>query len=152
MSGKGRYFEDFSVGDSFTSVGRTVMESDIVQFLNLSRNLEPQFSNREFYEKEWVFKRLASPGGLTFTFLTGLFTHIGILTGTGEGFLGADELRMPAPLFCGDTMFLEVKVVETRLSSKGRGIVSMALTATNQDGDPVLTCKQSYFVALKPEA
>ena len=61
--------------------GRAITETDIVQFLNLSRNLEPQFTNREFYEKEWIYQRLASPGGLTFTIMTGLFTHLGLISG-----------------------------------------------------------------------
>src|SRR5438094_740329 len=51
----GRYFDELEVGERFTTVGRTVTETDIVQFLNLSRNLEPQFSNREFYEKSWIY-------------------------------------------------------------------------------------------------
>jgi len=145
----GVYFEDLNVGDKFTSTGRTVTETDIVQFLNLSRNLEPQFNDREFYEKSWVYKRLATPGGLTFVFATGLFTHLGLLSGTGQGFLGMDELRVPAPLFCGDTLYLEVVIGEKRLSSKGRGIVTMSFTGLNQHGETVMTCKQTYIVAQK---
>ena len=145
----GSCFEDFSVGDSFVSTGRTVTETDIVQFLNLSRNLEPQFNDREFYEKAWVYKRLASPGGLTFVIATGLFTHLGLLSGTGEGFLGMDELRVPAPLFCGDTLYLEVTVASKRVSSKGRGIVTLDFLGRNQERETVLTCKQTYFVAMR---
>jgi acyl dehydratase len=147
----GLYFEDLNVGDKFTSTGRTVTETDIVQFLNLSRNLEPQFSDREFYEKSWVYKRLATPGGLIFVFATGLFTHLGLLSGTGEGFLGMDELRIPAPLFCGDTLRLEVAVLEKRVSSRGRGIVTMGFTGMNQTGETVLTCRQTYIVASRPK-
>lgn len=143
------HFEELNEGDRFTTVGRTVTETDIVQFLNLSRNLEPQFSDREFYEKRWVYKRLATPGGLTFVIATGLFTHLGLLSGTGEGFLGMDELRMPAPLFCGDTLHLEVAVLEKRLSRRGRGIVTMGFTGRNQEGEAVLTCKQTYLVASR---
>jgi acyl dehydratase len=145
-------FEDLSVGDSFVSTGRTVTETDIVQFLNLSRNLEPQFNDREFYEKQWVYKRLASPGGLTFVMATGLFTHLGLLSGTGEGFLGMDELRVPAPLFCGDTLYLEVTVASKRVSSKGRGIVTLDFIGRNQERETVLTCKQTYFVAMRPNS
>lgn len=145
----GRYFDEFVPGDKFTTAGRTVTETDIVLFLNLSRNLEPQFSNREFYEKSWIYDRLACPGGLTFTFMTGLFTHLGLLSGTGEGFLGLDEMRLPAPLFCGDTLTIEVEVVEKRLSRNGRGIVSMSFAGKNQEGTTVLTCRQTYVVALR---
>ena len=145
----GCYFEDLGVGDSFASGGRTVTETDIVQFLALSRNLEPQFNDREFYEKRWVYKRLASPGGLTFVLATGLFTHLGLMSGTGEGFLGMDELRLPTPLFCGDTLYLEVTVSSKRVSSKGRGIVTLDFVGRNQERETVLTCKQSYFVAMR---
>ncbi len=145
----GLYFEDFSVGDAYTTIGRTITETDIVQFLNLSRNLEPQFTDREFYEKEWIYQRLASPGGLTFTIMTGLFTHLGLISGTGQGYLGLDELRFPAPLFCGDTVHFEVRVLEKKLSSKGRGIVTMGFTGKKQDGETVLTCRQTFVFARR---
>lgn len=147
----GRYYEDLSIGDTFETLGRTVTETDIVQFLNLSRNIEPQFSNRDFYEKSWIFGRLACPGGLTFTFLTGLFTHLGLLTGTGEGYLGLDAMRFPAPLFCGDTVRFTVEVLDRKLSRNGRGIVTMGFVGRNQDGVTVLTCRQVYVLARRPE-
>jgi acyl dehydratase len=146
----GRYFEELAVGDRFGTAGRTVTETDIVQFLNLSRNLEPQFSNREFYEKKWIYGRLACPGALTFVFMTGLFTHLGLLSGTGEGFLGLDELRHPAPLFCGDTVTFEIEVTEKRISSKGRGLVTLTFTGKSQNDETVVTCRQTYAVAMRP--
>jgi acyl dehydratase len=147
----GRYYDELNVGDRFTTHGRTVTETDIVQFLNLSRNLEPQFSNREFYEKSWIFGKLACPGGLTFTFMTGLFTHLGLLSGTGEGYLGLDEMRLPAPLFCGDTVTFEVEVLEKKISRNGRGIVTMGFTGRNQNGETVLTCRQVFVLAVRAE-
>jgi acyl dehydratase len=148
----GKFYDELEVGASFRTVGRTVTETDIVQFLNLSRNLEPQFSNREFYENEWVYKRLASPGALTFTLMTGLFTHLGLLTGTGEGFLGLDEMRMPAALFCGDTLHVEVTVQDKRLSRSGRGIVTLRFVGKKQDGTDVITCVQTYLVTRRDGA
>lgn len=148
---RGKAFEELEPGDSFRTVGRTITETDIVQFLNLSRNLEPQFSDREFYEKEWVYNRLATPGALTFTIMTGLFTHLGLLSGTGEGFLGLDGMRMPAPLFCGDTLHVEVKVTDKRLSRNGRGIVTMQFVGKKQDDTEVITCSQTYLVARRDD-
>ena len=147
----GRYYDEFEVGDSFTTLGRTITETDIVQFLNLSRNLEPQFSNREFYEKSWIFGKLACPGGLTFVIMTGLFTHLGLLSGTGEGYLGLDEMRLPAPLFCGDTLTFDVEVTQKKLSRNGRGIVTMAFIGRNQHGEIVMTCRQTYVLARTKE-
>lgn len=145
----GKVFEELEPGQSFRTVGRTITETDIVQFLNLSRNLEPQFSDREFYENEWVFQRLATPGALTFAIMTGLFTHLGLLSGTGEGFLGLDAMRMPAPLFCGDTLHVEIAIKDKRVSSGGRGIVTMEFVGKKQDDTAVITCTQSYFVARR---
>jgi acyl dehydratase len=147
----GKYFEDLTVGDSFVTTGRTITETDIVQFLNLIRNLEPQFSDREFYEKEWVFKRLAAPGALTFSIATGLFTHLGLVSGTGLGFVGMDEFRLPKPLFCGDTLHLELSIVEKRLSRSGRGVVSMTFVGKNQNDEVVMQCRQTYLLALRPQ-
>jgi acyl dehydratase len=146
----GSFFDELQIGATYHTLGRTITETDVVQFLNLSRNLEPQFSNREFYEKEWVFKRLASPGALTFAIMTGLFTHLGLLSGTGQGYLGLDELRLPAPLFCGDTLRIEVSVLEKRLSKKQRGIVTMGFIGRNQHDEIVLTCRQTFIVARQP--
>lgn len=145
----GLFYEDLIVGTVYKTVGRTVTETDIVAFLNLSRNLEPQFSDREFYEKEWTYKRLATPGALTFVILTGLFTHLGLLSGTGLGFLGLDEMRMPAPLFCGDTLRADVSVLDKRLSRAGRGIVTLFFDGKNQRNETVISCRQAYVVARR---
>ncbi len=145
----GSHYEDIKVGDRFDTLGRTITETDIVQFLNLVRNLEPQFSDREFYEKKWIYKRLAVPGGLTYSIMTGLFTHLGLVTGTGEGYLGMDEFRLPAPLFCGDTIYVAVEIVDKHISSKGRGIVAMAFTGRNQNRETVLTCRQTFVLARR---
>lgn len=147
----GKHFEDLGVGDKFVSVGRTVTETDIVTFLNLARNLEPQFSNREFYENTGVFKRLASPGALTFVIALGLFTHLGLVTGTSLAFLGMDEYRVPNPLFCGDTLHLEVTVVDKRLSSRpGRGVVTFEFTGRKQNEEVVFSAKQTFLFACRP--
>lgn len=145
----GKFFEELEIGVGYQSVGRTVTETDIVQFLNLSRNLEPQFNDREFYEKQWVFPRLAAPGGLTFLIAGGLFTHLGLLSGTGLGFLGTDSLRLPRPLFCADTLRIEVTVTEKRISKSGRGVVTFSFTGRNQAAEVVMTCTQTYLVALR---
>ena len=146
----GKYFEDLELGDKFVTTGRTITETDIVQFLNLIRNLEPQFSDREFYEKEWVFKRLASPGALTFSIAVGLFTHLGLVSGTGLGFLGMDDFRLPAPLFCGDTLHIEVEIVDKRISKSGRGLVTMQLVGKNQKDEVVMLCRQVLILASRP--
>ena len=146
----GKYFEDLALGDKFVTTGRTITETDIVQFLNLIRNLEPQFSDREFYEKEWIFKRLASPGALTFSIAVGLFTHLGLVSGTGLGFLGMDDFRLPAPVFCGDTLYVDVEIVEKRTSKSGRGLVTMKLIGKNQNGEVVMQYKQVVILAFRP--
>ena len=149
----GKYFEDLNVGDRFSTVGRTITETDIVQFLNLTRNLEPIFSDREYYEQSGPFKRLAAPGALTYAIAIGLYAHLGLFSGTGMGYLGMDEFRLPKPLFCGDTLRMEVTVVDKKPTSRGdRGVVIMEFTGKNQSDEVVMTARQTFMFACRPRA
>lgn len=146
-----KYFEDVEVGSKFTTAGRTITECDIVHFYMLSGAFEELFTNREFVEKESIFKRRIAQGPLTYIVSLGLSIQLGWLHGTGLAFLGLDELRVTRPVYENDTVHVEIEVIEKResRSQRDRGIVTARNTVLNQKNEPVLSYKQSTMVARR---
>lgn len=150
---EGKYFEDLKQGDRFVSMGRTVTETDIVTFLGLSRILEPLFNDREYYEKQGILKGRLVPGPLTYVIAMGLFTSLGIVHGTVLAFLGMDEFRIPKPVFCGDTIHLEVDVDSMRKTSKpGQGVVTFNMITKNQRQEAVMVWRHAVMLASRQGA
>ncbi len=150
---EGKYFEDLKEGDRFVTVRRTVTETDIVDFLGLSRIMEPLFNDREYYEKQGLLKGRLVPGPLTYVISMGLFTHLGIVHGTVLAFLGMDEFRIPRPVFCGDTIRVTVEVDSMRQTSKpGQGVVTFQFTTKNQGNEDVMLWKHTLMLACKGAA
>jgi acyl dehydratase len=150
---EGKHFEDVNAGDKFLSTGRTIFETDIVNFLGLSRINEPLFNDREYYEKQGILKGRLVPGPLTYVIAMGLFTNLGIVHGTVLAFLGMDEFRIPKPVFCGDTLTLEVEVLRTRQTSKPKqGVVAFKFTTRNQRGEEVMLWNHTVMLSGRDAA
>lgn len=147
-----KYFEELSVGDKFTTAARTVTECDIVHFYMLSGAFEELFTNREFVEKESIFKRRIAQGPLTFLISLGLGVQLGYLHGTIMAFLGIDQMRLPRPVFENDTIHMEVEVIDKRESKtySDRGIVTTRNTVLNQRNEPVLYYNHSVMIRRRP--
>lgn len=136
---EGQYFEDLKVGVKFSSGGRTVTETDIVNFVALSGIYEQLFINKEYIEKETIFKKRIAPGPLTFSVAQGLAVQLGWLHGTVMAFLGIDEMRIPKPVFCNDTIYLDIEITEKKESRQpDRGIVTSRQVVRNQHGETVM--------------
>src|SRR5213083_462353 len=117
MLGEGLSFEGHRVGAVYRTLARTVSETDIVSFVNLCGFTEPLFMDMEYAARESVFKRRAAPGALTFALSEGLIMQTGLIPGTGMAWLGG-ELRIVAPVLEGDTIRVEVEVVDKRETRK----------------------------------
>lgn len=134
--GLGFHFEDLPVGKQFRTTGRTVTETDLVSFINLTWFTEELFTNVADREHMAIKGRVV-PGGLIYTFAEGLLTTS--MQRTGLAFLNA-EIDVKAPTFVGDTIHVECEVIEARATSKGdRGLVRTMNRVINQDGAVVLT-------------
>ena len=107
--GTGFYWQDLQPGDRFRSWGRTVLEADIASFINLIGMHEVVFSDREFLREKSVIKRHFAPGALVYSFAEGLL--LPSMQGTGMAFLNM-ELDIKRPCFAGDTIHVEVEVLE----------------------------------------
>ena len=121
--GLGFCFEDLPLGRQFKTIGRTVTEPDIVNFINTIGMTEVLFTNLDFLRNEAGFKGRLAPGSLVYCFAEGLLAQA-TMQGTGFAFLGM-QLDIKGPTFAGDTIHVECEVTEARLSETrpGRGIV-----------------------------
>lgn len=146
MIGEGLHFEQHEIGAVFRTLGRTVSETDIVSFVNLCGFTEPLFMDMEFVQKESVFGRRAAPGALTFALSEGLIMQTGLIHNTGMAWLGG-EIRVISPVLEGDTLRVEVEVVEKRETKKpDRGIVTYVHRVLNQRSETVLEARVQRMI------
>jgi acyl dehydratase len=136
--GLGFYFEDLPVGRTFKTIGRTITETDIVNFVNTTGMVEVLFTNMEFLSKESDIKGRVAPGALAYCMAEGLLVQ-STMQHTGYAFLGM-ELEIETPVFAGDTIHVECEVIEARPSRSrpGRGLVRTRNKVVKQDGTIVL--------------
>ena len=138
MNIRGLYFEDFSAGQQYATDRRTITEADHLNFTTSFGFFEPLFMDRAYVAHETPYGRPIVPGSLTFSMAEGLTILSGILHGTGLAFLGV-ELKVIKPVFIGETISVEIGVVEKRQTKKpDRGIVSFFQRVKNQDDAPVM--------------
>ena len=100
----------------------------------------------EYVKRESVFARRAAPGALTFALSEGLIMQTGLIHGTGMAWLGGD-LRIVAPVLEGDTIRVEVEVVDKRETKKtDRGIVTYRHRVLNQRDELVLEARVQRMI------
>jgi itaconyl-CoA hydratase len=142
----GRVFEDFAVGDVYEHpLGRTVIPADNVWFTCLTMNTNPIHFDAA-YASRTEFKRPLVNSCFTLALVTG--QSVTDLTMNGVANLSWDEVRMPHPLFEGDTVYSKSEVLAVR-ESKSRpkaGIVTVKTTGSNQDGETVIEFKRTFMV------
>lgn len=136
--GLGFYFEDLPKGRQFKTIGRTVTEPDIVNFVNCTGMVEVLFTNIHFLQNESDIKGRVSPGALVYAFAEGLLVQA-TMQHTGYAFLNM-ELDIKGPVFAGDTIHVECEVIESRRSESkpGRALVRTRNSVVNQNGKVVL--------------
>ena len=145
---EGRYFEDFNVGDVYRCrIGRTVTENDNIWFTLLTNNTNQIHFNNE-YGKRTEFGKCLINSALTLAIVAGM----GVADVSENGFaLGWDQIRLPNPLFAGDTLYSESEVLEKR-DSKSKpqwGIVKVRTRGVQQEGKVVIDYARSVMVWRK---
>lgn len=132
--GLGLYYEDLPVGRSFQTIGRTVTETDIINFVNCTGMVEVLFTNTEFLRAESDIKNRVAPAALAYCLAEGLLVQA-TMQHTGFAFLHMD-FNVEKPVFAGDTIHVEVEVTEARLSRNrpGRGLVRTRNRIVKHDG------------------
>jgi acyl dehydratase len=142
----GRVFEDVQVGDvSEHPLGRTVLEADNIWFSCLTMNSNPIHLDGEYSSRTEFGRRLVN-SCFTLALVTG--QSVIDLTQNGVANLAWDEVRLPNPLFEGDTVYSKSEVLETRESKSrpGVGIVRVRTTGSNQRGVTVIEFTRTFMV------
>jgi len=142
----GRVFEDFAVGDIYEHpLGRTVTQADNIWFTCLTMNTNPIHFDAE-YSSHTEFGRPLVNSCFTLALVTG--QSVIDLTMNAVANLGWDEVKLPNPLFEGDTVYAHSEVLETR-ESKSRpkvGLVKVKTTGVNQKGAPVIEFTRTFMI------
>src|SRR5215510_9113410 len=134
----GQYFEDFEVGHESNSAGRTITETDIVNFAALTGDWNEIHTNKESAARGPFRQRIAH-GALVFSVATGLSVRLGQTNDTVIAFYGLDRLRFVKPTFIGDTIRVRQRVEEKKERDEHGGIVTMLNEVTNQRDEVVVS-------------
>jgi acyl dehydratase len=146
----GRFFDEWQVGDTVAhAITRTVTEADNLLISTLTHNPQPMHLDAEA-AKESEFGQILVNSCLTFSLVVGVSVADTTL-GTLVANLGFDEVRLPKPVFIGDTLRFE-STREALKESKSRpnaGIVTWEHRAINQRGETVCTMKRTAMIQRK---
>ena len=143
---QGRFYEDFEEGDIYRSrFGRTVSEMDNLLFTHLTLNTNPLHFDANFARRSKWGKPLVNS-----TFTLALVTGMTVpdVSENAMANLGWDDIKLTNPVFLGDTLYAETKVLSKR-ESKSRpeaGIVKVRTRGVNQDGKVVLSFVRTFMV------
>lgn len=134
---RGLYWEDFEIGQTLVTPARTITSTDIVNFACLSGDFNEVHTNWE-YCKSTPFGEPIAHGPLIYAVMGGLQYASGINDGTLLALLEVDKWRLLAPVKHGDTVHMEMTVIEKKETSKpDRGIVKLRRKVLKQDGSVV---------------
>jgi acyl dehydratase len=147
---RGRYFEEFEVGQKIVTPARTVTEGDIVTFAGVSGDYNQIHTDAEFGKGTPYGQRIAH-GLLVLSIASGLAMRTGVLEGTVLAFREINEWKFSKPTFIGDTVHVVLEVMETKaLPRLGGGLVVISLDVKNQKNETVMKGTWTVLVALKP--
>lgn len=145
----GLYWDDFKVGDVFEHrPGRTVLDVDNVWFTLLTMNTQQVHFDQEYADKtEW--KKLLVDSTFTLALVTGM--SVKTVSAKVVANLGWDKVKMPKPVFAGDTIYAVSKVISKRESKKRptQGIVTVETKGINQRGEVVIQFERTMLVYKK---
>jgi itaconyl-CoA hydratase len=145
----GRFFEDFEIGDVYQHpLGRTISEADNTWFTLLTMNTNQMHFNVEYAARSEFTKPLVVS---TLTLAIAVGQSVTDLTQNAFANLGWDDIKLPHPVFAGDTLYSESLVLEKRESGKRphAGIVTVRTRTLNQGGTEVCSFKRTFYVYRK---
>jgi len=143
---KGRFYEDFEVGDVYRShIGRTITETDNIWFTALTMNTNQMHFNTPYSERT-RFKAPLVNSTFTLALVVGL--TVPDTSENGAANLGWTDIKLPKPVFAGDTLWAESEILEKResRSNPSVGIVTMRCRGINQRREVVIEFKRTFMV------
>jgi acyl dehydratase len=150
-AGIGMYFEEFEPGQRIITTPRTITESDVVNFAGFSGDYNQIHTDAEFARSTPYGQRIAH-GLLGLSIASGLAMRTGILEGTVLAFREINEWKFSKPVFIGDTIHVEINVLETKAMPRlGGGTIVISLDVKNQRGEMVMKGSWTALVTSKPK-
>ncbi len=146
---QGRFLEDFTVGDIYEHwPGRTITETDNIQFSLLTMNRHPMHCDSHFAAQSEFGKPLVN-SGLTLAIILGM--TVDDISARSIANLGWEEIKLTGPVFPGDTVYAKSEVLEVRESRSRphQGIVRTKTTGWKQDGTIVMTFVRASLIPTK---
>ena len=143
---RGRYFEDFQVGDIYRYPhGRTVTQLDNSLFSHITLNTNPLHFDSQ-YTRKTRWGRILVNSTFTLALVTGMSTTD--VSQNAMANLGWEKVRLPNPVFIGDTIYCQSEVLAKRLSRSHpeAGIVTVRSLGVNQDGKVVIDLTRQVMV------
>jgi acyl dehydratase len=143
----GRFFEEFEVGDVYRHwPGKTVTEADDHLFCMITMNHHPLHTNAHYAETSTQFGRNVVVGPLVYALALGM--TVPDVSGRAIANLETEQLLHKAPLFHGDTLYVQTEVLDKKESSSkpDRGVVAVETRGYNQRGDEVLYFRRKVLV------
>lgn len=134
---RGKFYEELSIGDIFTTPARTITEADITAYAGLSGDYNPVHTDTEFCKENTIYKQRIAHGLMGLAYVDGLIFRIGLFDGTGLASLSW-SWSFKMPIFIGDTLHATTEITSKRSTRKpGRGIINEHVTLYNQRGETV---------------
>ena len=147
----GLYFEEFTVGQSVKTIGRTISEDAIFSFAGLTGEFNQIHTDAAFASKTQFGQRIAH-GLLGMSISVGLIMQTGMLEGTVLAFREIQDWRFVKPFFIGDTVHAVLTIAETKaLPRIGGGPLIASVEARNQNDEVCLQGTLNLLVLSKPK-
>ena len=145
---RGLYYEDLPLGTTWHSAGRTLLESDLAAYVNLTWFTEELFTNQHDQSGNAIGGKPV-PASMVFAMAEGLV--LPSMERTGLAFLNTD-LDVKQSTLVGDTIYVDCEVIESRLTSKaGRALVRTRNTVRKGDGATVLVYQPLRLMKQRPQ-
>jgi len=135
-------YPELKLGERRVSRGRTITETDVVNFCMLTGNWLELHANAEFAKQTMYGQRLVQ-GGLVFVVSNAL---LGFNPEVIEAFYGVDRLRFIKPTFINDTLHARTEIIGLREHGPKHGVATLRLETVNQRQEVVLSCEFSLLV------
>lgn len=146
-------WDTLDVGRRIRTPGRTVSEGVAGTLIALGGYTHPMFNDAEYVRERTPFGRIPLPGEVTLLFMGGLAEQVGVFDETVIALVGMTDLRFERPAFPGDTLALEMEVVEKRPSARGaRGAVTFQWNCLNQRGERILSARVTLLFRVETAA
>lgn len=142
----GRYFEDFEIGDIYEHrPGRTITETDNIQFSLLTMNLHPMHCDAAYASKSEFGKPLIN-SGLTVAIVLGM--TVPDVSGKAIANLGWTDIKLTAPVFPGDTVYAASEILNKRESKSrpNQGIITVKTIGTKADGTVFMSFERNVLI------